>query len=228
MKLLLVEDDADLSLALSRAMARRGHECTECHDGLDALRMLQRTMFDVVVLDLTIPGADGLTVLSRLRGRGDHMPVLVLTARGAVGDRVAGLNAGADDYLAKPFDLDELEARLRALVRRQNPSGGVRCGRLRWDGPSSVIRCDETPLDLGPREHALLAALIGARGEAVTRDRLHRLVFPEDSTVQAEAVETVVHRVRKKLAGSQTQLVTLRGFGYLLREQTDGDTGPAS
>jgi two-component system, OmpR family, response regulator TctD len=216
-KLFLVEDDPNLSLALARALEARGHACASCDDGLDALRRLQYEQFDVIVLDVNLPGTDGLTVLSRLRGRGDATPVLVLTARGAVGDRVSGLNAGADDYLAKPFDLDELEARVRALARRNNPEGAVRVGQLRWIGPGHAIQCDAGALELGAREHALLGALLAARGAAVTRDRLFRLVFPHDSAVQAEALETLVHRVRKKIASTDAELVTLRGFGYLLR-----------
>jgi DNA-binding response OmpR family regulator len=223
MKLMLVEDDANLSLALSRAFEARGHACETFGDGLDALRRLQHQQFDAIVLDLSIPGVDGLTLLSRLRGRGDSTPVLVLTARGAVGDRVSGLNAGADDYLAKPFDLDELEARLRALGRRQNPEGAVRMGRLSWRGPGHAILCEDGSLDLGLREHALLSALLAARGAAVTRDRLFRLVFPQDSVAQVEALETLVHRLRKKVAGTGAELVTLRGFGYLLRAHSATD-----
>ena len=118
MKILLVEDDFDLSGALMRALTRRGMEVITSGDGLTALGLCKHHAFDAIALDLSIPCIDGLHLLQRLRGDGDHTPVLILTARGAVGDRVAGLNAGADDYLAKPFDLDELEARLRALLRR--------------------------------------------------------------------------------------------------------------
>jgi DNA-binding response OmpR family regulator len=226
MKLMLVEDDVNLSLALSRAFEARGHACHPHADGLDALRQLMHQQFDAIVLDLSIPGVDGLTLLSRLRGRGDSTPVLVLTARGAVGDRVSGLNAGADDYLPKPFDLDELEARLRALVRRQNPEGVVRVGRLSWRGPGHAVLCDEGVLELGQREQALLSVLFAARGAAVTRDRLFRLVFPQDSTAQVEALETLVHRLRKKLLGTGADLVTLRGFGYLLRPRPPNEPFP--
>jgi two-component system, OmpR family, response regulator TctD len=226
-KLMLVEDDPNLSIALARAFEARGHACETLADGLDALRRLQHQQFDVVVLDLGIPGVDGLSLLSRMRGRGDVTPVLVLTARGAVGDRVSGLNAGADDYLAKPFDLDELEARLRALARRRNPEGVVRVGRLRWRGPDHPVQADDGALELGLREHALLSALLAARGAAVTKERLFRLVFPQDSTVQIEALETLVHRLRKKLVGTEAELITLRGFGYLLRADRDRD-GPGA
>ena len=118
MKVLLVEDDFDLGGALTRVLMRRGFQVEHCTEGAPALQWVERERFDLVLLDLGLPGMDGLQVLQRLRARGHTVPVMVLTARGAVGDRVAGLNAGADDYLAKPFDPDELEARLRALARR--------------------------------------------------------------------------------------------------------------
>src|SRR5438067_2756290 len=138
MKVLLVEDDFDLAGALSRVLARRGFEVVGCHDGIEALALCKRHDFAAILLDLTIPGVDGLRVLQRLRDGGDTTPVLVVTARGAVGDRVVGLNAGADDYLAKPFDLDELEARVRALVRRRGGDREIRCGRLRYDPASGA------------------------------------------------------------------------------------------
>ena len=131
MKLLLVEDDFDLAGALSRSLVARGFEVLCCADGKEALAAARRTAFDVITLDLSLPGLDGLEVLRRLRDGGSTTPVLALTARAAVTDRVAGLEAGADDYLAKPFDLDELVARLRALTRRVGRDGQLRCGALR-------------------------------------------------------------------------------------------------
>ena len=222
MNLLLVEDDADLALALSRVLCKRGFEVQTVGDGIDALSLLNKRQFDVVLLDLSIPGMDGLQLLTRLRGRGDKTPVLVLTARGGVGDRVSGLNAGADDYLAKPFDLDELEARIRALLRRSQGEAQVSCGHLRWQRSSGVFYRHATPLDLGPREHALLVALMSPPGHAVTRDRLYRLVFQGDAVVQIEALEVVVHRLRKKLQHAGVELMTLRGLGYLLRDDLQG------
>ena len=217
MKLLLVEDDADLSLTLSRVLCKRGFDVETSGDGINALSRLNKGQFDAVLLDLSIPGIDGLQLLTRLRGRGDKTPVLVLTARGAVGDRVAGLNAGADDYLAKPFDLDELEARVKALLRRARGDEQVCCGDLHWHRDSGVFYRDTAPLDLGPREHALLAALMSPPGHAITRDRLYQLVFDGEGAVQMEALEVVVHRLRKKLQSSGVEVMTLRGLGYLIR-----------
>lgn len=226
MKLLLVEDDADLSLALSRALLRRSFDVHCCGDGIEALALLHKGQWDGAILDLTIPGIDGLALLRRMRDRGDRTPVLVLTARGNVGDRVAGLNAGADDYLGKPFDLDELEARLHALLRRAHGDEQVRCGKLRWQRGGNVFYRETTPLELGAREHALLASLMAQPGQAVTRDRLHRLVFADEGAVQMEALEVLVHRLRKKLAGSGVELMTLRGLGYLLRDEGDDAMPP--
>jgi two-component system response regulator TctD len=169
-----------------------------------------------MVLDLGLPGLDGLQVLQRLRGRGSALPVLVLTARASVGERVAGLNAGADDYLGKPCDLEELDARIRALVRRTLGTDDPRCGELRFERSSGAFYVRERPLELTPRESALLAALMGKPGHAVTRERLGQ-VLPEN----ADGLEVLVHRVRKKLTGTGAQLTTLRGLGYLIQEAAD-------
>ena len=170
------------------------------------------------MLDLSIPGIDGLRVLQRLRDADDATPVLILTARGAVGDLVMGLNAGADDYLAKPFDLDELEARLRAIIRRKGGDREIRCGALRYEKASGACYRDDKPLDLSPRETALLKALMAQPGQGVAKERLMTLVFAAGEAVQADAIEVVVHRLRRKIAGSGAEIMTLRGVGYLLCE----------
>ncbi len=219
MKLLLVEDDFDLGGALVRVLSKRGFDVSRCNDGLAALEWLRASTCDVVLLDLGIPGMDGLQLLQRMRGRGDATPVLVLTARGAVGDRVAGLNAGADDYLAKPFDIDELEARVRALARRSHAAADMpHCGALRHDRASGAFYVGAQALDLTPREGALLAALIANPGHAVAKERLTTLAFGQDLPAQSDAIEVVVHRVRKKLVGTGVGIMTLRGVGYLLQE----------
>ncbi|THU04388.1 response regulator transcription factor [Lampropedia puyangensis] len=225
MHILLVEDDIDMSRALFRALERRGFEVTHCADGISALSHIKDGIGDLVVLDLNIPGLDGLHLLQRIRSQEIHTPVIVLTARGAVGDRVVGLNAGADDYLAKPFDLDELDARIRALLRRKNNvmERYVCCGRLQFERESGAFYCDNQPLEFTPREHALLKALIAKPGHAVTKERLFRLVFPLEENTQIEAVEVVVHRLRKKLLHTDTEIMTLRGLGYLLRARADVD-----
>ncbi|UUZ75096.1 response regulator [Polaromonas sp. P1(28)-13] len=218
MKILLVEDDFDLSGALVRVLVRRGFEVMHCGDGIDALKLAKHHNFAAILLDLSIPGIDGLRVLQRLRDADDATPVLILTARGAVGDRVMGLNAGADDYLAKPFDLDELEARLRAIIRRKGGDREIRCGALRYEKASGACFRDEKPLDLSPRETALLKALMAQPGQGVAKERLMALVFPTGEVVQADAIEVVVHRLRRKIAGSGAEIMTLRGVGYLLCE----------
>ncbi len=223
MKLLLVEDDPTMRSTLERALARRGLQVSTCGDGLQALEQWRAAPPDVVVLDLSLPGLDGLQVLERARAAGLRTPVLILTARGTVGDKVLGLNAGADDYLPKPFDLDELEARLRALGRRLGdapvePGGArVQLGGLSLDKDSGAIYHGSQVLELTPREAALLQALMARPGHAVAKERLFDLVFPGATDVQYEAVEVVVYRLRKKLAPTGVNLMTLRGLGYLLK-----------
>jgi len=229
MKLLLIEDNPAMQTTLRRSFERAGMQVVTCGDGARALDRWQASVPDVVLLDLNLPGRDGLQVLADARAAGLHTPVLILTARGTVGDRVLGLNAGADDYLPKPFDLDELEARVRALARRAAaPGEGPRddaaaefCG-LREDPRSGAVYLHGKALELAPREAALLRALLARAGHAVARERLFESVFPGEAqaTVHADAIEVVAYRLRKKLANSGTQIVTLRGLGYLLKAMT--------
>ncbi|HWP17658.1 MAG TPA: response regulator [Burkholderiaceae bacterium] len=218
-RLLLVEDDDAMRHALCVALERRGYEVECCANGHDALQTLRHTPPDLTLLDLTIPGMDGLAVLQKARTQGVTAPILVLTARGAVGDRIQGLNAGADDYLAKPFDLDELEARIRALLRRARGEADAvqQCGPLRLERESGAFYLGDEVLEVTPREQALLRALIARPGHAVSKERLFRLVFPMEAAIQFEAIEVVAYRLRKKLTGSGVSLVTLRGLGYMLR-----------
>ncbi|MFZ2389471.1 MAG: response regulator transcription factor [Polaromonas sp.] len=222
MKLLLIEDDASMQTALQRTLSRRGMEVSSCTDGRLALAQWSEAQPDVVVLDLSLPGLDGLQVLEQARRQGLATPVLILTARGTVGDRIMGLNLGADDYLPKPFDLDELEARLRALGRRssastESDSSAQMAGALRYEKESGAIYHLGQALELTPRELALLQTLIVKPGQAVSKERLFELVFPGETEVQYEAVEVVVYRLRKKLINTGVSLVTLRGLGYLLK-----------
>lgn len=227
MQLLLIEDDLAMQTTLQRAFERRGIKTTPCGDGALAIERWMTTQPDVVVLDLTLPGLDGLLVLSQARAQGLKTPVLILTARGTVGDKILGLNTGADDYLPKPFDLDELEARVRALARRQEATQAQHmsangklyknfCG-LRLDGNSHAVYLNDEVLDLAPRENALLRALLAKPGTAIAKERLFECVFPDEADVQSDAIEVVVYRLRKKLHGSAAQIVTLRGLGYLLK-----------
>jgi two-component system response regulator TctD len=223
-KVLLVEDDASMRSTLERALARRGMQVVTCGDGALAGPAWRSCAPDVVVLDLSLPGKDGLVVLSEARDAGMTTPVLILTARGTVGDRIVGLNTGADDYLPKPFDLDELEARVRALARRsgdgaagEKQTGIAQVGELRCDRQSGAIYVRDEVLELTPREAALLQALMARAGHAVTKEKLFELVFPNEADVHYEAIEVVVYRLRKKLLHTGTALMTLRGLGYLLK-----------
>jgi two-component system response regulator TctD len=223
MKLLLIEDNIAMHSAMQRSFERRGMQVVVCADGARALDRWRATVPDVVLLDLNLPGVDGLTVLAQARAEGLDTPVLVLTARGTVGDRVLGLNTGADDYLPKPFDLDEVEARVRALARRHGatmpdgPAPSAAYGGLSIDADNSAVYHQGRPLDLSPREAALARALLSRAGQALTKERLCELVFPEERDVQPAAIEVVAYRLRKKLAPTGVQLVTLRGLGYLLQ-----------
>jgi two-component system, OmpR family, response regulator TctD len=221
MKVLVVEDDAQMHKSLCRALARWGFATCSAVDGRQALAMWQQEAPSVVLLDLSLPGMDGLDVLQQGRALGLATPVLLLTARGTVGDRILGLNFGADDYLPKPFDLDELEAKLRALLRRVQSSPPASqdrprtLGQLAWEPSGNAFYRGDEPLALSPREAALLRALVERPNYAHTKEFLNEVVFGDD--VQQDAVEVVAHRLRKKLAPCGVAIVTLRGVGYLIK-----------
>jgi two-component system response regulator TctD len=217
--ILLAEDDLDLSGALSGVLASLGHKLVCCADGMEALVLARRQRFDAIVLDLGLPTLDGLQMLQRLRDGGVGTPVMVLTARGAIEDKVAGLNLGADDYLAKPFDLSELQARLNALLRRSHGDEDATCGNLRHDRRSGVFYDDFRPLELSPRESALLGVLLRHRGQVVTREALREQVFGPEHEASGDGIEVLVHRLRKRIAGSSAEIMTLRGVGYLLIDE---------
>ncbi|SFR75020.1 two-component system, OmpR family, response regulator TctD [Mitsuaria sp. PDC51] len=227
MRLLFVEDNAALQTTVARSFERRGIQVLGFSEGRPALERWRAQPPDVVLLDLSLPDIDGLELLSAARAAQLATPVIILTARGTVGDRILGLNLGADDYMPKPFDLDELEARVRALARRSRGAGGAPatagahedeafCG-LRVDADSGAIYHLGLPLDLPPREAALLRALLARPGQAVAKERLTEIVFADDLDVQPDAVEVVAYRLRKRLPADGARLVTLRGLGYLLK-----------
>lgn len=226
MRILVVEDEPTLSSQLVQALQQAGHTVETAADGATAQYLGEVEEFDAAVLDLGLPVRDGLTVLRAWRDQGRVMPVMILTARGAWHEKVAGMDAGADDYLAKPFDLDELEARLRALLRRsqdsftpRSGSEAIVLGALRYEKESGAIYLDDKVLELTPRELSMMHALLARPGHAVTKERLFSLVFPGEVDVQYEAVEVVAYRLRKKLGGTGVQLVTLRGLGYLVKAE---------
>lgn len=222
MRILLVEDHVELSRWLSKAL-RDAHLGVECADnGADADSLLLTQDYALVILDLSLPRMDGLEVLKRMRARGQRTPVLILTARGGLSDRVTGLNLGADDYLAKPFELEELEARVKALLRRSSSQDAVTvsCGSLSFDTVSRSFTYGGEPLALTPREHAVLEALLTRHGQTVPKEKLFQQVFSLEDNANVDAIEIYIHRLRKKLEQPTTggvRITTLRGLGYLLQ-----------
>lgn len=223
MRVLLIEDHAELVQTLTQSFGALGIAIESCADGVAADAALREHAYDVVVLDLALPRLPGLDVLRRLRQRGDAVPVLVLTASGDTHDRVHGLNAGADDYLPKPFDLAELEARIRALHRRSVGAlhSLLRVGRLELDTVSRRFTIDARHLDLPPREHDLLEALMVHQGCPVSKHVLAKRLCSSEAVLSHEALEIYVHRLRRRLGGSGAAIQTLRGLGYVLEAADD-------
>lgn len=221
MRILLIEDQANLVQTLADSLGAVGIRVESCGDGLQADTLLLHHAFDIVVLDFGLPGLNGFEVLRRLRERGDRVPVLVLTASGDTYDRVCGLNAGADDYLPKPFDLAELEARLRALYRRSVgvAQAGIQVAELSFDTVSRRFALHGQPLDLPPREHDLLEALIVSAPRPVSKLLLAKRLCSRDEVLSHDALEVYVHRVRRRLAHSGAVIHTLRGLGYVLEPE---------
>lgn len=223
MRLLLVEDTTELARWLQKALTQAGFVVDWVADGLAADHLLQSENYELVVLDLSLPRLDGLEVLARLRKRGQSLPVMLLTARGDLQDRVRGLNQGADDYLSKPFDLVELEARIRALLRRshgQQSQTQVLGELVLFE--QGYFHLQDKPLALTPRESSVLTTLMQRRGRPVSRQQLYEQTFTLADEASLESIELYVHRVRKKLAGSNVAIVTLRGLGYSLECQPCG------
>ena len=225
MRILLVEDHVELSHWLSKAL-RDANLTVECAaTGADADALLHTQDYALVILDLTLPRMDGLEVLRRLRDRGGaraRTPVLILTARGGLEERVQGLNSGADDYMAKPFDLSELEARVKALLRRSSGNEALvhQCAALAFDTVTRIFQYCDAPLALTPREHAVLEALITRPGRPVSKEKLFAEVFALEDDANIDAIELYIHRVRKKLERVEANgaaITTLRGIGYLLQ-----------
>ncbi|HSV36979.1 MAG TPA: response regulator [Ramlibacter sp.] len=223
MHILLIEDHLQLVQTLKQSLGVLGIDVQSCSDGLLADAALQEDSFDAVVLDLALPRLGGIEILRRLRQRGDKVPVLVLTASGDTHDRVQGLNAGADDYLAKPFDLSELEARLRALHRRSVGSvdSVLRVAALEFNTVSRRFALNTRHLDLPPREHDLLEALIVHAGRPVNKLLLTQRLRTSDAVLSNDALELYVHRVRRRIEGSGAAIHTLRGLGYVLEAADD-------
>ncbi|MCX7176797.1 MAG: response regulator [Proteobacteria bacterium] len=223
MRLLLVEDHPEIAEWVGKALIQVGYVVDHLDRGDFADHALASEAYDLVILDLSLPKMDGLEVLRRLRSRGATLPVLILTARGSTEDRVRGLNMGADDYLPKPFELDELEARIKALLRRSSGHTPLlRIGRLEFDTTTRQVSVEGRPLPLTPRELAVFEVLAARLGKPVSRETLFEKIFSFDADAHAEAIEIYVHRLRKKLEGSGVAVSTLRGLGYVLGEIGDG------
>jgi two-component system OmpR family response regulator len=222
MKLLLAEDDAILADALSASLRKAGFEVEVATNGAVAEYLLLRQNFDVGVLDLGLPLVDGLTVLKRVRAARPAMPMMVLTALDGLDDRVAGLNAGADDYLTKPFDFPELEARIRALLRRTRAgsSSVQQMGRLSFDRDARRTAIGSEAIELSPREWMLLDLLLTQRDKVVTKDQIAESWALDRSESSPSSIEVYIHRLRRKLESSGLAIRTVRGLGYLLEQDT--------
>lgn len=226
-RLLVVEDDAQIADGLVRALRRNGHVVDAVDRGMSADAALAVQEFDLVILDLGLPDLDGTEVLRRLRARRQDTPVLVLTARDEVPDRVRGLDLGADDYVIKPFEMPELEARIRAIARRAIAGGGgdIVAGRLRLKAAQKTILIGDDPVDFSPREFALLELLLLRRGRVVSKPQIQEHLCEWDDELTDSAIELYIHRVRRKLEYADVTIRTVRGFGYLL--EADGpDVAP--
>lgn len=220
MRILLVEDDPLLGDGLAAGLRQTGAAVDWLQDGEAANAALKSEAFDVVVLDLGLPRLSGMDVLRKLRERGDATPVLILTARDATSDKVAGLDCGADDYLVKPIDLDELAARVRALTRRSAGRAAplIEHGGLKIDPAAHKVTQDGEAVELSSREFALLLALIDNAGRVMARDQLQSHVYGWTDEPDSNAVEVHIHHLRRKLGGSLIK--TLRGVGYMIEKAT--------
>ncbi len=221
MRILIAEDDPVLADGLTRTL-RQDEYAVDCvNDGMAADHALSSQAYDLAILDVGLPRLDGFEVLKRLRRRASTIPVLVLTARDGLPDRVRGLDLGADDYMTKPFELPELEARVRALIRRGQTGGSatIAHGRLRLDTVGRRVTVDDQPLELSARELGVLEVLIMRNGRVVSKDQLAEKLYSWDDDVGANAIEVCVHRLRKKIEPAGIAIRTIRGLGYLLEKE---------
>lgn len=216
MRLLYIEDDAMIRESVSKGLQPEGFTVDAVGDGSSGLLALKSHAYDLLLLDLGLPRLDGIAVLTALRQRGEHIPVLILTARDAVADRVRGLNAGADDYLVKPFDLQELVARIHALLRRQagRADAVVRHGPLELNATTHAVRLDGNPIALSAREFALLSALMDRPGAVLSVPQLEEKLYGWNDEVGSNTVEVYIHALRRKLGAGLIRNV--RGVGYML------------
>lgn len=228
MRILIAEDDSILTDGLTRSLRNNGYAVDTVSDGMAADSALAAQEFDLLILDLGLPKLSGLEVLRKLRARNSLLPVMILTAADSIEQRVKGLDLGADDYMAKPFALSELEARVRALTRRGNGGGAtlLRHGRLAFDQTGRVAMVDDVTLDLSAREVGLLEILLTRSGRMVSKNQIVDHLCEWGEEVSSNAIEVYVHRLRKKLEPSGVKIATVRGLGYCLERdhgvQTQG------
>ncbi len=223
LRILIVEDDAVLADGISSALRKYGYVIDCLADGAHADQALGIESYDLAILDLGLPRMDGFQVLQRLRARKEKMPVLILTARDELADRVKGLDLGADDYVIKPFELVELEARVRALIRRSagEASPVLEIGSLSLDLAARRVLLEGKALDLTAREFAVLETLMSRSGRVVSKEQLNEHLGPGAEDLAENAIEVYVSRLRRKIDGSRVNIRTVRGFGYLLEAATD-------
>jgi DNA-binding response OmpR family regulator len=214
MRVLLIEDDRMIAQGLLTALKQDGHAADWMQDGLRGAEALRTTKFDLVLLDLGLPGKDGLEVLRGLRSRGDATPVIILTARDEISDRIAGLDAGADDYIVKPFDLDELAARMRSVSRRAAGRGDptIEHRGIKLNPVTHTVERDGAPVHLSGHEFAVLEALMQRPGAVLSRAQLEDRLYGWKDSVESNAVEVYIHGLRRKLGAES--ILTLRGVGY--------------
>lgn len=226
MRILVAEDDQAIAAGICAALRQGGHAVDRVEDGARAQAALNDTPYDLLVLDLGLPRLDGTEVLQQARRRGNHLPVLVITARDGVRERVRVLDLGADDYLVKPFALTEFEARVRALLRRYTAQGApeLRFGRLRLDLPGHRAWVDDRALTLTAREFGLLEALATRPDRVTSRAQLIEALCNWDQDLTDNGLDIAIYRLRRKLAGSGTQVRTIRGLGYLLEETSEPES----
>ena len=224
MRILLAEDDAVLADGLCRSLRGSGNAVDHVADGSQADAALALHDYDLLILDIGLPLMSGLEVLRRLRARNQGVPVLILTAADSVAQRVQGLDLGADDYMAKPFALSELEARVRALARRRAgaSSSQLRCGPLLYDQTGRMAFLNEQPLELSAREVGLLEILLQRTGRLVSKEQIVSHLCAWGEEVSHNAIEVYMHRLRRKIEGGGVRIATVRGLGYCLERPADG------
>jgi two-component system, OmpR family, response regulator TctD len=217
MRLLVVEDDEDIGLAVANCLRHEGYAVDWERNGTAADEILRYQSYDAIIVDIGLPGLDGITVVRQLRARGDKTPVLILTARSAIEDRIDALDLGADDYLAKPFDVREFLARCRALLRRSrgDATDRIEMGNFTFDGVAKVVKVEDTQILLPNREFRLLEILLRRPGRIMDKDQIAAQLFDFDHDTGPNAIEVYIARLRKKLAGGLV-IKTVRGLGYVV------------